>query len=95
MKYHPAEAFLIATREERARRMADMPPMVSVLPVLRIIEDLHVLALRALEALPASAGYKEMDREGLRTLRNTGDREQLVEKVVAYMGKNDEHAYTS
>jgi hypothetical protein len=30
MKKHPAEPFLIATREERAARMADMPPMVSV-----------------------------------------------------------------
>jgi hypothetical protein len=27
---HPAEAFLIATRGERARRMTDMPPMISV-----------------------------------------------------------------
>jgi len=32
MKKHPAEAFLIATREEQATRMADMPPMVSVVP---------------------------------------------------------------
>jgi hypothetical protein len=29
---HPAEDFLIATREERARRQADMPPMISILP---------------------------------------------------------------
>ncbi len=29
---HPAEIFLTATREERARRLPDMPPMVSVVP---------------------------------------------------------------
>ncbi len=32
MKNHPAEIFLITTKEERARRLPDMPPMVSVLP---------------------------------------------------------------
>ena len=31
-KKHPAEDFWIATREERARSMADMPPMISILP---------------------------------------------------------------
>ena len=29
---HPAEDFLIATMEERALRLADMPPMISILP---------------------------------------------------------------
>lgn len=29
---HPAEDFWIATRDERALRMADMPPMISILP---------------------------------------------------------------
>ena len=31
-KKHPAEDFLIATREERALRQKDMPPMISILP---------------------------------------------------------------
>jgi len=30
MKKHPAETFLIATKDEWARRLADMPSMVSV-----------------------------------------------------------------
>lgn len=34
---HPAEDFLIATREERARSMVDMPPMISVPLGLRIL----------------------------------------------------------
>lgn len=36
---HPAEDFLIATKDERSMRLADMPPMVSVLPrrLLRIV----------------------------------------------------------
>ena len=31
-KKHPAEDFWIAHREEMALRMADMPPMISILP---------------------------------------------------------------
>ncbi|MBA7533066.1 hypothetical protein ES705_25301 [subsurface metagenome] len=36
-KKHPAEDFLIATREERALQLADMPPMVSILPGGKIL----------------------------------------------------------
>ena len=45
-KKHPAADFLLATREEAAERMSDMPPMVSILP-LHVSELLRAARKRA------------------------------------------------
>lgn len=52
---------------------------------LRSIQNLHKLALKALEALPERVDWKETEREALRFLRDQGDRERLVDAIVAYM----------
>ena len=50
-KKHPAEDFLIATRDERALRMADMPPMIYILPS-DVPELLRAARARACKIIP-------------------------------------------